>query len=106
MLAQKRFLLFAAIAIFMLSCIIIAAKNVYAVNLKSFILKPVPIPKNNPQTKEKIKLGKVLFLITDCPAMAVYPAHPAMYQQTVLRLLRGFLNHILPHSIGDILPPL
>ncbi|MHB8292904.1 MAG: cytochrome-c peroxidase, partial [bacterium] len=58
---QKRFLLFAAMVIFMLSCIIIAAKNAYAVNLKSFILKPVPIPKNNLQTKEKIKLGKMLF---------------------------------------------
>ncbi len=61
MLIQRRFLLFAAKVIFYAFCIIIAAKNVYAVNLKSFILKPVPIPKNNPQTKEKIKLGKMLF---------------------------------------------
>ena len=61
MVFSKRFLLSVVIMIFILSCIIIAAKNVYAINLKSFILKPVPIPKNNLQTKEKIKLGKMLF---------------------------------------------
>ncbi len=61
MVFSKGFLLSVVIMIFILSCIIIAAKNVYAINLKSFILKPVPIPKNNLQTKEKIKLGKMLF---------------------------------------------
>jgi cytochrome c peroxidase len=61
MVFSKRFLLSVVMMIFILSCIIIAAKNVYAINLKSFILKPVPIPKNNLQTKEKIKLGKMLF---------------------------------------------
>ena len=33
----------------------------FAVSLESFKPYPVPVPKNNPQTPEKIKLGKMLF---------------------------------------------